>query len=54
MNYIQLFRTLDSVRNKFHVNIVEILKTVPGLPKVIIYLIICFVFFNLLKFDRIG
>lgn len=34
MNYIQLFKTIDSVRSKLQTNVIEVLKTVPGLPKV--------------------
>nr|CAG4646892.1 EOG090X02WG [Megafenestra aurita]SVE92282.1 EOG090X02WG [Megafenestra aurita] len=33
LNYIQLFKTLDSVRSKLQSSISEVLKTVPGLPK---------------------
>nr|CAG4637663.1 EOG090X02WG [Chydorus sphaericus] len=33
LNYIQLFKTLESVRLKLQTNVAEILKTVPGLPK---------------------
>ena len=33
LNYIQLFKTLDSVRVKLQPSITEILKGVPGLPK---------------------
>lgn len=47
LNYIQLFKTLDSVRSKLQGSIAEVLKTVPGLPKVILFsdtmqCIICF------------
>ncbi|EFX84763.1 hypothetical protein DAPPUDRAFT_222870 [Daphnia pulex] len=33
LNYIQLFKTLDSVRIKLQSSVAEVLKTVPGLPK---------------------
>nr|SVE71569.1 EOG090X02WG [Daphnia similis]SVE72202.1 EOG090X02WG [Daphnia similis] len=33
LNYIQLFKTLDSVRTKLQGSVAEVLKTVPGLPK---------------------
>nr|SVE75015.1 EOG090X02WG [Daphnia dolichocephala] len=33
LNYIQLFKTLDSVRIKLQGSVAEVLKTVPGLPK---------------------
>nr|CAG4642374.1 EOG090X02WG [Evadne anonyx] len=33
LNYIQLFKKLESVRSKFQPGVSEILKTVPGLPK---------------------
>nr|CAG4641538.1 EOG090X02WG [Eurycercus lamellatus] len=33
LNYIQLFKTLDSVRLKLQSSVAEILKMVPGLPK---------------------
>ena len=36
LNYIQLFKTLDSVRIKLQSSVAEVLKNVPGLPKVIV------------------
>jgi len=52
LNYIQLFKTLESVRLKLQTNVAEILKTVPGLPKVnltiFIYIISSKTFFKII------